>query len=563
MVNQPPLVILSEIGHSGRDHPMRFPTLRLVPLMLSAVVAAAAVPAPTYPVSAIVQNDPRPRQQSPVSLTEALAHVRMAYNDESPVLQAVRDARSGAKPPVIVYMGGFTSNYEDVLWLENEYRAGIGMTPIAQLATAVDAAATEIQVGEPRGGELAIVASTADGVDLDDRTKYCYWIRLGDELMKVTAVNAQTGRVTVVRGFSGSRPAAHAAAAPVYGPVYLGNRARMTARASSAWPGGTSRIRYALNPGSSEAQAYKARCVEQFMKLGYDGAWWDTFQPQPYNICDALGRKVDYVWNFEQGQPYDFPSYVQTLKGYLDAVRTLVKKSTDREPVIYGNSVSGTYARGSKALFNTPDNSRLLDGYCFEDSYLDVEPIPGSRPADRRESAPPMARYERMVDDLWLRNVTGQADAARAGIHALCMAGPAGYLAARLNSSLEEYDDFLRYSYASYLLTVTSDRATSFGLPLLVKITNGKATAEAWPKIIYTPIGEPSQPNDIAALAVSGTGCYTRAFTGGYVAVYPKSKGEPAEIAVPAGLIDAETRQPVEKLRLRPGDAAILLRSPQ
>jgi hypothetical protein len=541
---------------------MRYPLPLRWALWAQATLTLLAA-APTYPVSGIVQRDPREAQVSPVPLADALQTVRMTYNDEGLELQAARDARQGGRPPVIVYMGGFTSNYEDVLWLENDHRRGIGMTPIAKLGAALDAQATEFQLTEPRGGELAVVASTANGVDLDDRTKYCYWIQVDDELMKVLSVDAASGRVRVQRAFDRSPAAAHGAGAQVFGPVYLGNRARMTARASSAWPGGTSRIRYALNPGNADAQAYKARCVEQFMKSGYDGAWWDTFQPQPYNLCDALGRKVEYVWDFQRAKPYDFPSYVEVLKNYLHAVRAKVKADVGREPVLYGNSVSGTYARGSKALFNTAADPHLLDGYCFEDSYLDVTPLPGARPGDRRDSQPPMAKFERVTDELWLRNVSGQADAARAGVHALCMAGPAGYLAARLNAALADYDALLRYSYASYLLTVTPARSTSFGLPLLVKAgpKHPHATAEAWPDLLSWPIGDPVQENDVTKLKLANTGCYAREFTGGYVAVYPSRQGAAADIDVPAGMIDPGTKAPVTKIRLAPGDAVILLRA--
>ena len=56
------------------------------------------------------------------------------------------------------------------------------------------------------------------------------------------------------------------------------------------------------------------------------------------------------------------------------------------------------------------------------------------------------------------------------------------------------------------------------------------------------------------------TPCYAREFTNGFVAVYPEEKGEPVDIAVPAGLVDAETGHAVASLRLAPGQGAVLVK---
>lgn len=541
-----------------------FPRLLAALACGASLLPAAPVEHPEYPLSAIVQADPTGPGGERIPLADALRVTRMGYTDDSRPLRAVLKAREGDTPPVIVYMGGFTTNHGDILWVERDHRLCVAMVDIAKLGGDLEPGTTEFKLTEPRDGELAVVASTADGIDLQDRTKYCYWIRIGDELMKVTAVDTASGRVTVVRGFDGTKAVAHPAGAHVFGPVYLGNRDRMTPRASSAWPGGTSRIRYAVNPKTPEAQAFKARQVAAAMREGYDGAWWDTFQPQPFNLCDALGRKIDFFWDFTAGKRYDFRTSLEALKAYTRAVRALVKQELGREPVLYGNSVSGTYARGSKELMNSATVHDLLDGYCFEDSYID--PIVGrAAPATRAggDPVPPATRFEIVGGDLWLRNVTGQADAANRGLHALCMVGAAGYIGAHFNPAQPNYDELLRYSYASYLLTVNAGRSTSFGLTLLVeqKAKGEQGGATPWPKLIFARIGNPVQPNDIPALKVKDTPCYAREFERGFVAVYPQKKGAEVEIPIPSGLVDAETGAPVTSLRLQPGQGAVLLKS--
>lgn len=528
---------------------------------LAAALCAAASDLPVYPLAAEVQIDRRAAVADTMPLGEALRAVRLGYDSDNAGLRAALAARQGPTPPLLTYMGGFTTSENDVEWLEEDYRRGIAMTYVARLGSDIDATQTDLRLVEPPQGELAVKASTGDGVDRRDRTKFCYWIQIGEEWMKVIAVDPISGRAKVKRGFDGSKKAAHRANAVVLGPVYLGNRAKVSARDPLSWPGAPNRLRYALDPKRPEAQAFKARCVLETMRAGYDGAWWDTFEAKPHNLCDAVGRGIDFPWDLESGRPYDLVSMRDAMKAYTSNVRAIVRRELKREPVIAANSVSPTYAKGGKELIKSPRGRDLLDAYCFEDSYLVV--LPGPRnDGDPRRSGPPPATFRRQIGELWLRNVTNQADAAREQLPAICMTGPAGYLATRFNPSLPDYADLLRYAYASFLLTVTAERSTAFGLPLLVQVGEGRrpATAAPWPRILFAPVGDPAQPNEIEHLRVPGTWCFARVFTGGYAAVYAAKEGEPVELTPPPRLVDAETGAPVTSLRLRPGEAAILVR---
>ena len=548
---------------------MKYSRLLLLPLL--GPVAAIAVPrAPAYPVSAIVLDDYRAQPVAGAPLAEVLAPVRMAYYDDTPALRLVRDARPVGSPPVIVYMGGFTTNGADTLWLEKKHRRGIAMVRVASLAHDLDATAREFILADPRDGELAVVASTADGVDLQDRSRYCYWLRLDDELMKVTAVDAATGRVTVERGFDQSAPAVHRAGIAALGPVYLGNRDRPSVRFSASWPGASGRIRYAVEPSHPEAQAYKARCVIEVMRAGYDGAWWDTFRAEPINLCDALGRKLKAgsLWNPATGRPHDFASSLESLKSYTREIRAIVRRETGREPILYANSVASTYNLGAKGMINKPKVNDLLDAYCLEDSFLTPETAPSAVNALRNRDArsgtptPPPVTYHPLTGKDWLQKTTILADAARSHLHVIAMSGAAGYLAGRLNSDQPEYARLIRYSYASFLLTVTAERSTSLGLPLIAQRPEGRpATATPWPELLYAPIGDPGETNDLARLKLANSPCYARSFTGGYVVVNPGEPGTAAEVEVPAGLVDAESGRPVGTVKLAPGDAVVLIRA--
>jgi hypothetical protein len=514
---------------------------------------------PSYPLFAILQVQPGSKKSSAaLAGPEAFAPLcqyQMIYTSDGSPLRMIRDARKtiDCKVPVLVYMGGFTTNPGGATEIEKGYRAAVAMIDVTALAAAVDASASQVQVGIPQDGELPIQASTANLTDPRDNAKYCFWIRIDDELMKVLAVDTKSGVLRVQRGFE-SKAAAHAAGATVLAPVYLGNRQQLDAvRHTNSWPGGPDYLRYALDPQSEAAQRFKAELIVDLMKSGYDGAWLDTFQPVPYNLCDALGRKVPYYWDFHGQRRYDFDSYLAALQQFLGGVRQKIKESVGREPVLAANSISGSYAQGGKKLLAGPDRPALLDGgYCFEDSYISPRGSRGKRGMLQ-------ATFNPAKPDLWLRNVENQADAARDGLRALCMMGPAGYVAAYINPSLENYEQLLRFSWCSFLLTVTQQRTTQFGLPLLITERESKVEFLPLSEMFYAPIGDPLDANDIGKLKLPNSPCYLRKFTGALVVVNPSGLGNAAVVDIPSGYVDWQSKQPISQVSLPPGDACLLL----
>ena len=556
------------------------------PFSPSALSAASAAPA-DYPIGAIVQPA---RNTSLGALTgdrdnaAAINATQVIYGSDGAPLRAVLRSRNRLKIPIptLVYTGGLTTNPgTDLAALERNYRSAIAMTPAATLAADIDAATTQIPLADPTGGELAIKASTAAYSDSKDSSKFCFWIRIDDELMRVTAITPARQRpiqnpvpseatssskiqnsivITVERGFSKTTPAPHAARARVFSPVYQGNREDAhAARHPNAWPGSTDdpRLLYTLDPRSPDAQKFKAALVVDVMRQGCDGAWFDTFQIRPFNICDALGRKLANFWDFKTGATYQKENYIEAMKDYLRGIRALVRAATGREPVIFANNVTGTYKDGAKQIFNHGDTRDLLDGYSFEDSYFKTQAT-----RDKTKSNEAKASFFPLTGDKWLTNVTNHADAATSGLRGLCMAGPAGYVAQYINSAQPNYAQLIRYAYASFLLTVTKERTTMFGLPMLVSDKNAATGIVPWPRVLNAGIGDPLQENKIDTLKVPGTPCYMRRFQNGIAIVNPSAEGKsPSTVPIPAGYIDAMTGKPAPtQLALPPADAAILIR---
>lgn len=537
------------------------------PAVLNAPAARVDVPAAAqtaYPVSGIVTaTGPLGKtsdtlRSDDAALATTISQPTLLYSSDTPALRAALKERNrlNIKTPIVVYMGGFTTNKDDVLHIEKSHRSAVAMTPAAKLAHDIDAGTTEFIVNDPTNGELAIKASTARASDIKDSSKFCFWIRIDDELMRVTSADAATGRVKVERAFDGSKAAPHSSSSVVLSPVYLGSRTDLNAaRHTNSWPGGPDYLRYALNPREPASWRFKGALVAGVMKEGYDGAWFDTFQPYPYNLCDALGRKVTYFWDFKTKQTYTTEIYIDALKDYIRGVREVARKATGREPIVFANSATGSYMRGSKQLFNSGTTRDLLDGYCFEDSFIKVK---ATRAKGRSTAV--TATFEAHAADNWRKRLANHADAASSGLYGICMAGPAGYLAAYFNPTQPGYEKQLAYSYASFLLTVTKERTTTFGLPLFVGPGDNRAAMLPWPRMLFVPVGDPVQANDLDALKVANSVCYRREFERALVYVNPGKAAMKNALSVPAGYVDINTGSPVTSVRLGATEAAILYR---
>ena len=537
------------------------PAYRPLLLAFSLISAAAFAAAPertktSYPLFGILQVDPSLEKGTldlnDRSTFEPLRYYRLIYTNDSQSLRTVRDAkqRYGFSVPVIVYMGGFTTNNE-AQQVEELYREAIAMIDLAALASPLDARSKQVEVREGQDREFPFVPSTADCASQRDPHRYCFWIQSDRERMRVVAVNAAARRLTVERGFD-SAAAAHQAGASLWAPVYVGNRRELNdARHSNSWPDGPNALRYALDPGSPAAQRFKGDLIVALMKSGYDGAWWDTFQIKTFNLCDPLGRHIEYSWDFRGSQRYDRDSYTAALQSMLRAVRKQVKEATGHEPVLVANSVTTSYAQGGKALFSSPERPGLLDAYCFEDSYVQPQ-------VERTRGSRLKASFHAVRPERWLQNVRNERDAAENCLAGLCMMGPAGYLAAYINPSLDNYEQLLRFSWCSYLLTVTNRRSTAFGLPLLVTQRGGSVGFLPLPDLFFYALGDPLDQGEIETLQVRGTRSYLRRFSGGLVAVNPSDKAD--IVAIPAGYGDAKTGAAVTEAHLPAGDAVLLTR---
>ncbi len=504
---------------------------------------------------------------------EEISHYQFLYSSPNQALEAVRQARDANhyKTIVPVYMGGYTTNAGGATEVEQNYIDAVAMTDVSTLAASVDASATQIKVALPKQGELPIVASTAENADPKNFKEYVFWVQIDQERMKVTALDKTSGALTVERGFKSS-PAAHEANAVVLTPVYLGKKTDTQAvRHTNSWPGARDYLRYALNPAADAMQQYKANVIIDLMKKGFDGAWLDTYQVGTYNLCNAVGEPIQRYWNFETNSRYTGQTQEKAMEAMLRSIREKVKSAVGREPVLYANSCTGTYRTGAKLLFNSPERTGLLDGYCFEDSYIH----PSFEVSGVKKFS---AAFTPITGNRWATTVTDQADAARSHLNALCMVGPAGYVANYIVPDLTNYEALMRYSYCSFLLTVTPEKTTTFGLPFVFQQKDQKARILPAPAIVYYPIGDPVEDKPLEQMQMPGTTCYARKFSNGMVivnagtvtaATAPTSKGnaktqakakeKSAMVTIPEGYVAPDGKPLGTQVELAVGDALLLL----
>jgi hypothetical protein len=472
---------------------------------------------PSYPLFGIVELQPRLRLGEEIPTDPkafiSLKSYRGLYSTPSDFFTAVMKGAKQVSPntKVIVYMGGYTAGPGQCTLVEEKYRDAIMMTDVTALSAELDEKSENFKV-QTSETPLPILVSKAEISDSKDSEKYCFWIQIDSERMQVKAVNGKTGALTVQRAFH-STASSHNAGAPVFTPVYLGSNNKtptQKARSSNGYPQSDGSIRYSLDPNSPATAQFKASFVIDWINEGYDGTWLDTFQGYGiFNHCDALGNKLTETWNFKEGKRYTDETFPEAMAAEVQGIRANVKQATGKDPYIAANNITKTYALGSKNLMKSKETNQGLDAYCFEDAFLNASTVQGD---SRNFRFTPVKNWETIEENL--------RDASHTGRHVIAMTSAAGYVAAWFNPTYKNFQSLERYSWCSYLLTVTAEKSTSFGKPVIYNEQGFVPLAKE-----YTlPIGNPLEDKPIAEYKLGESDCYAREFDHAIVFVNTSEK---------------------------------------
>ena len=466
----------------------------------------------------------------------------------------------------LTYINSTYTQFEaDVRVVESQYRHCLAMLLAARLSQPIEIGSTKFRVvpagdGQKSGGKevpILIRASTITGDDSSiekgkPSTKfYVFWIRIGDELMRVNQFDPATGDIEVARGLSGSTPAAHQEGANVFSPVYLGfdrsPKSKESANTSSRgnYPNGhDDKLRYVLDPACADGYPFQADAVLKAMQENrVDGVWMDTLNCGTFNLSDCLGRAAaGKVWDFAKNQPYAPDDFRLGQEKKVAFIEQFIKDRLGKFPFLVANNLTDAYAPGrgglKRLLMPTEVKPRPLDAYCMEGGL------------------------ELQTPDKWKKRITMLMDAAQSGLAAAPIwanAGSPSY--AESEPDTPERDKAERFGYASYLLAVEKEGKTIMGTYAFYQ-ADGKRFVKIHP-MYYYPIGSPVEtvkPDEFNQYLMKDLPVYHRTFTHGLVLVNPSEKDCPVNLGKP--YLDPDTHQLVTTVAMPAGTGKILLNKP-
>ena len=459
----------------------------------------------------------------------------------------------------------YTRDAADVGIAESRYRDCLSMMLAAQLTESIDANSTHFRValaGDGKKGSkkppvIPIRASTIEGEFSSAETAkpstqfYVFWIRIGNELMRVNQFDPATGAIEVARGFSATFPVAHNAGDNVFSPVYLGYERSPTSKEAANtssrgnYPGAhDNQLRYVFDPAYSKGYLFQAEETQKAMQENrVDGVWMDTLNCGTFNLSDCLGRAAaGKVWDFAKNQPYDADDFRLGQERKVAFIQDYIKATLGKYPFLVANNLTEAYEPGKGGLklllMSTEVKPRPLDGYCMEGGLELKNP------------------------DKWKKRISMLMDAAQNGLAAAPIWANAGSPSfAESEPDTPKRDKEERFGYASYLLAVEKDGKTIMGTYAFYQ-ANGNRFVKVNP-VYYYPIGYPTEtvkPEAFDSYLMKDRPVYRRTFTNGLVLVNPSDKACPVTFDKP--YLDPDTRRLVTAVTMPAGTGKIMLNKP-
>ncbi|XP_065179395.1 uncharacterized protein LOC135809881 [Sycon ciliatum] len=410
-----------------------------------------------------------------------------------------------------------------------------------------------------------LIASTSAG-NVSTKDEYVTYLRLENELAKIVSVesprhkvsrlakaNGTIQKVTVLRGFDGTSPAAHSKNMSVLGPSYKNYPGQQLSEnwlidEASLWksehgnglPGevfdrNDSPITYDIDPASGFASAVLINFTLQAVSAGYNGSWFDCFSDHVLKATDVGGRPVhgDAYWNFATKASYTAEEFSNAQRKRLQAVFESVHATLGFFPLILANNVGASYfTYGRSFLIPGPGDFRPLDAYDLE-AFAGT--LQATKPGVNSCSGPPEDFVVEYKDpDGWLRNIQLISNASQSNLSLIAMMSSAGCESFPMEGMGEQRTQLQHFAYASYLLAATGPSTrTHFGIPAYYQANGTRFVhIDDW---FYLDIGTPTEtypPAGVTKYQPAGHASFVRQFTKGVVVVNPTNT---TDEAVPLG----------------------------
>ena len=122
--------------------------------------------------------------------------------------------------------------------------------------------------------------------------------------------DAQPVALQVTRGFGGTGAVAHKKNANVFSPLFN----------SEGYPGGTTGIRYNLDPSSDFAAQVLVDHTLKVRSQGFAGSWFDCFDDTEYNAVDCRRYACASRMGFRHGLVLHFRNLPRCSKEAIDCL---------------------------------------------------------------------------------------------------------------------------------------------------------------------------------------------------------------------------------------------------
>ena len=386
---------------------------------------------------------------------------------------------------------------------------------IGTLAAAISTSQTQFALSDLFG---SLVPSTAPadvsvGYLENGVFKYVTWLRIGQEVMKITAVNGN--QVTVIRGFDGTKPQAYAAGVEVLSPVY----------GTGPKPDMKTEISYRNDESTTLRwdNIYSALAAEYQKNKG--GVWIDIVVGNLSQFA-VSGETIpaSRIWNLQENKPYDAATRARQSEIGIHYMQEKFRTQFGQYPVIWGNNMLFPTSLDDariKLLIPTTAKPRPLDGFAQENSYAGYGT--GGNSGDV---------FNWVGYDEWqgnLRSIMFMGEKKLAARPLIMDGGKDNGTFAKLPA--ERKHKLFLYSYASYLLAVKVEDDgsiyTKLGLTPVVD-DNGKINLSLDSCFVWN-IGKPAQTlasDSFRQYKLPNREVWVRRFENGIVLVNPTDREE-------------------------------------
>ncbi len=381
--------------------------------------------------------------------------------------------------------------------------------------SAISATQTRFKIADLFG---KIVASTSardssGGYFQSGIFKYTTWLRIGNEVMKIVAVN--NTEVEVLRGFDNTQKAAYAAGTPILSPVYGTNP--------------TPDMREEISYRNDEATTLRWDNIYTALEAEYNknkgGVWIDIVVGNLSQFTQN-GETVpaNRIWDLVNNQMYD-PAYRASRSEVgIKYMQDKFKAKFGINPAIWGNNMLFPTTLTDpriKLLLQTAIKPRPLDGFAQENAYA------GYGTGGNSGDVFNWTGYEEWKNIL--RSIMYMGEQKLSAVPLSMDGGRDNGTFAKLPA--ERKHKLFMYNYASYLLgvKVEADNSiyTKLGLTPIVD-DNNKISFNLDPCFTWD-IGKPTQTlasADFMQYKLPNRDIWVRRFDNGIVLVNPTDRDE-------------------------------------